>query len=464
MRICSGASAGSGSSFADQNLKTEAIPTTLDAVFARLQLHTCTSPSRGGSSRVLRSTLAILSTRQPLSLQSNAPAGAFQSFIDSGAVSAVSLTEDLSKEANFYSIATRFVPSWLVDNQRNSIAKANAAVLFGPPESVSLPNVQLPWQCEPELHLRAAALLPPFGGEGKSVVDPFNEVLTYTLFGLGKALFSTTGESSAVTSRRFYARPPVGYGIIFFPHCGYLVGVEWIGKLLMYPVSEPFFLGSQSHRAAVSALERFDYSESVELVAPPSSSKVWRSWPNVGTTQVVWTVEAVNGKFYKMIECTAFDGMSSSPEDWLRRLYHTYVAYTKAFHNAPAGDAPPPSLVEARLLYGAFAMLVEMPFVGSATVSEDALLQPGHALGEVAAAVAWLARRGLLYIDLRPQNVVVGSSGQHFLIDYDDVLVLPAPIATAKELGEALEKHCSAAIVKSILPPLILELSTHSWS
>ena len=89
----------------------------------------------------------------------------------------------------------------------------------------------------------------------------FNEVLTYLILSMLRSLFSGSSSSSL----RFYANPPVAYGIVSFPHCGYYVGVEWIGKALMYPVTGPFVLGSPGMAEACASLKDVNYSDSVEV-------------------------------------------------------------------------------------------------------------------------------------------------------------------------------------------------------
>jgi hypothetical protein len=203
------------------------------------------SPSKK-SNNVLRQELASLCLDAPLVLRSALAPSVFRSFFD---LDTVSVVADLFAEANFYELATKYVPSWVAVKRRAADAKQNAAALYGPPQNVDVPpHVSLPWLCEPELYTTSAAGHPAFSGELKSAGTGqalYNELLTYILFGMFHSLFP------AGSTRRFYYQPPIGYSIAAFPHCGYLLGVEWIGKLLLYPISEPFFLGSDAHKAAV---------------------------------------------------------------------------------------------------------------------------------------------------------------------------------------------------------------------
>jgi hypothetical protein len=78
----------------------------------------------------------------------------------------------------------------------------------------------------------------------------FDELLTYCMLGMLGSCFRDVPEGV----HRFFRTPPYAFGLAAFPHVGYIIAVEWDGKLLASVVSEPFFLGSNSHEAAVAAL------------------------------------------------------------------------------------------------------------------------------------------------------------------------------------------------------------------
>ena len=90
-------------------------------------------------------------------------------------------------------------------------------------------------------------------------------------------------------------------------------------------------------------------------------------------------------------------------------------------------------------MYGTFVVAVDMPFVdGRDATLADLADAKGAGACAVAAALAWLARNGLLYIDLRAVNVRVTPENDVVLIDYDDILVLDAPLNSAAALEQAL--------------------------
>ena len=409
------------------------------------------SPSKK-SNNVLRQELASLCLDAPLVLRSALPPSVFRSFFD---LDTVSVVADLFAEANFYGLATEYVPSWVSVKQRAADAKQNAAALYGPPLNVDVPpHVSLPWFCEPELYTTSAAGHPAFNGELKSAGTGqalYNELLTYILFGMFHSLFP------AGSTRRFYYQPPIGYSIAAFPHCGYLLGVEWIGKLLLYPISEPFFLGSDAHKAAVDALPDIKLSECIELDLGESDVS-WACYPPGGPVQVSWTtVVDSGGRFRKLIQCSAFDNHPSGGMKCFRALYATYSAYSAALQAHSQDDPRPATLLDARLLFGAFAVLVDMPFVGTRECTDEELNADGPILRAVAEAMTWLGRHSLLYVDLRARNVMRDAGDRVFLVDYDDMIVLPEPLQSGDDVARKLREHATQSgdvCALDLVPPL----------
>ena len=119
-----------------------------------------------------------------------------------------------------------------------------------------------------------------------------------------------------------------------------------------------------------------------------------------------------------------------------------YAALARAL--APAAAARPAAIVPAELLFGAGEVCVRMPWVRGRDAAIGDLGDGGVAVAPVAAAVVWLARRGLLYVDLREPNVRVGGEGDGggavpvSLVDYDDMALLEKAPETLGELLEAL--------------------------
>ena len=62
-------------------------------------------------------------------------------------------------------------------------------------------------------------------------------------------------------------------------------------------------------------------------------------------------------------------------------------------------------------------------------------------LNAAAAAIAWLAQKGVVYTDLRGPNVVVDASGDPWLVGFDDCLAIDESVGTLA----AYEKHLAAS-------------------
>ena len=420
------------------------------AVLERVRKLVIESPSKK-SNNVLRPELASLCLDVPLVLRSALASSVFRSFFNLDTVSEVA---DLFSEANFYELATVHVPSWVNVQRRAADAKQNAAALYGPSQVVGVPShISLPWLCEPELYTTSTAGHPAFSGELKSAGTgqaTYNELLTYILFGMFHSLFP------AGPTRRFYYQPPIGYGLAAFPHCGYLLGVEWIGKLLLYPISEPFFLGSDAHKAAVDSLPDIELSECIELNMDESDTS-WACYPAVGPVQVSWTtVATAGGRFRKLIQCSAFDSHPSGGVECFRALFATYSAYSIALRTHSQDDHCPAALLEARLLFGAFAVLVDMPFVGTRECTDKELNTEGPILRAVVEAMKWLGRHSLLYVDLRARNVLRDAGEGVFLVDYDDMVVLSEPLQSGADVVLKLREHAKGKYdcALDLVPPL----------
>jgi hypothetical protein len=126
-----------------------------------------------------------------------------------------------------------------------------------------------------------------------------------------------------------------------------------------------------------------------------------------------------------------------------------YARFAAACIDAVNGGTPrPPALLDAELLFGAGEVCVRMPWAHGRDARVADLALGGVAVVPVAEAVVWLARRGLLYVDLREPNVRINEATHAIaLVDYDDIVVLPAPLASADAHVQALVE-CDAAFAR----------------
>ena len=201
-------------------------------------------------------------------------------------------------------------------------------------------------------------------------------------------------------------------------------------------MSNTFVLGSAEHKRAVQDLVDHHQSEYVEIEA--SGDRIWCTYPAVGSPFVLWCTEPIEGRFYKILDCTAFDKRPMGGAVWLRALHNTYTAYAAALDTT---EPVPQALLPAELLYGAFELAVSMRFAGNRTVDEVALCEEGVGLDAIVPAIVWLARRRLMYVDLRGRNIVTDDTdGRFYLVDYDDMVLLEEPATDAETLLREMRK------------------------
>lgn len=371
----------------------------------------------------------------------------------------------LAEEA-LYPISTAFVPEWVDVTPRPAdlrLGAKAASTLFGfsgrnpPPE---IPGFSLPWTCRPELLTSASQYHPAYGGEVKSAMSSqdksgapklFDELVTYTTLGMVASLFRNVPPGF----RRFFAHPPIGYGLVALAHVGYYVAIEWIGKLFVSVVSQPFFLGSPQHQAAVAALPDHDYEH--DVVDLDIRNVPVLCWPDGDSPpRVIWCCESASDeKFFKIVSCNGY------PVEHFERMFAVYAALSKAW-DAPTAPAPA-SLVRAQLLFGAGEVCVTMPWVDGRDATAADLAENGCAVAAVAAAVVWLACHGLIYTDLRPPNVRITPS-RIVLVDYDDMVVCTVP-KSLPELLAALQDSGAmwASATGAAAAPAILKAVTTLW-
>jgi uncharacterized membrane protein YgcG len=421
---------------------------------------------------------------------------------------------ELLREESAHPISTMHVPAWVEAITQGATASQgglSAATLYLSRSSATapkpaMPNVLVPWNCKPELLARPTQPFhPAFCGEIKSVFSKgdskerprmFDELTTYALLALLGSFF----QGVPLNHHRFFRAPPLAYGLVAFAHVGYLVCVEWAGRLRVTVVSQPFFLGSPEHAAAVAALPDCDLSsafvdlpvEGVQVAAVPegegSKHVLWRVSPPAAGREAGAagassgasgggassggggggggggsepTPASSDPRFFKILLSEGFS------EAHFCSLHAVYAALAAARAGACSSDPPPPALLPAELLFGAGQVCVLMPWAHGREAREGDLEEGGCAVAPVARAIAWLARRGLLYTDVRLPNVLVeeGGEGQaaHVRLgDSDDILCLEQPVAAAEALCALLREH-SVFAEMGACPALMAELMALPW-
>jgi hypothetical protein len=341
---------------------------------------------------------------------------------------------EIMRESNMYVLATSILPRFAKTVGSPSGDMTASAIFTNASLRSSL------WSfssgCKPELHVRAAAgddgepkFRPAYNGELKSAGDSraLEQAAYYAAMDMVRVFFPA--RDNAPCKRRFFSRAPLGFALVAFPHVGYFIALEWIGKLLVSPVSAPFLLGSTAHSAAADALpdERYDdpyeLNESLEWVTPNNSDK---------TDRVAWSIS--DGVFRKLVRGDARSGAAFSS------MFRAY----KRLNEVLSTHEPPESLhliAYARLYFGAHELLIEMPAVAGREATEDDMkgVGDGKVLSNVAATFVWLARRCLVHVDLRAPNVIVDANGYPWLVDFDDMVVTPEAVNSLEGFRDVLQ-------------------------
>jgi len=387
---------------------------------------------------VLRQKLAVFALNNNPQVQSLAGLAQTRSLLAFGA--ALNQPDSLLHEQNVYPFMTSFVPAWVTSQPRpadlNTGGMSAKNLFIGSGIPPVLPRIALPWGCMPEILTSSEDFHPAFNGEAKSAQSSgdvkmadarmYDQLVTYVTLGIVGSLFKGVPKGR----HRFFTIPPVGYGLAALAHVGYLVAVEWIGKLFMSVVSQPFFLGSPEHEAAIAALPDYNYQDSYEDIDFAGIPVL--AWPrDDGTLRVTWRSEGADeDEFFKVIGWNSYDA------DHFKHMLQVYTALSAAL-NARESDAAPASLLRARMLFGAGEVCVKMPWIEGRDAKPADLEAGGCAVEPVARAIVWLARHGLLYVDLRCPNVRISADNHAFLVDYDDMAVCK-PLTSAEELIAAL--------------------------
>jgi hypothetical protein len=378
----------------------------------------------------------IAATMLNITLPSKSVATAFHSLLDVAAGD----SRALAQEANFYGRVTKHIPVF-AETIGGFSGSMDASVLFTC-QSLKTRSWSFSRNCLPELHVRGKvtashAFRPAFNGEVKSVgITWLEQAVYYTAMDMVRIFFPASEDGAACGPRRFFSRPPLGFALVTFPHVGYIVALEWIGVLFVSPVSAPFFVDSSEHAAAIGSLPDVTYEDPMTL----DEQLEWHTW-SAGLPRleaVSWAVS--RGRFYKLVCADA------RPPARFRELYDSYKLLEGL--ESDAKNAPPalePVALGIRLLFGAHEVLIDMAALdGARNATDDEVTTAGGILNAAAAAVAWLATRGLLYIDLRGPNVLIAGD-KVWLVDYDDCCVLDAPVHDIASFRRALIQTDAAA-------------------
>jgi hypothetical protein len=224
----------------------------------------------------------------------------------------------------------------------------------------------------------------------------------------------------------FYDQPPVAYGVVGTVPFGYMVAHEWVGKIITTQVSKAFMLGSPDHVAACSDLQVVEYADPTHLADVPLVKDEDRN--------IAWSSSPYHGKFYKVVHADAFDAAYFVNASKVYRHYWQ-VCTTVTM---------PPVLVTARILYGSFAIAVEMDFIAGARATEEQVKANGDIQDAVVEALVFLALNRLVHTDVRGPNVILGAAGRIALVDYDDCVLCDNPVQDYATFSTCVENSLAS--------------------
>ena len=259
---------------------------------------------------------------------------------------------ELFPEGNSYQLATLHRPSW--SKGRVEPGCVNAANIYG----VSFSLLSSAMNCKPELPVRCSSRrVPGFNVELKTMGDKgiFDGAATYVAFDMLRSFFTRWNEGEVEPSCEndllFYNRPPIGYAVCGAPPVGWVVLVEWIGRLYLSAYSQPFFLGSDEHVSVIQGLDRPQFDEPLDLAADLSNRQIWDIANDLSLRSSLplccWTKSpASGGIFYKV---KMWDAVAPELQKRTALAYAAYGAARAAAQSA--GEDIPSALVEAGLYF-----------------------------------------------------------------------------------------------------------------
>jgi len=121
--------------------------------------------------------------------------------------------------------------------------------------------------------------------------------------------------------------------------------------------------------------------------------------------------------------------------DYFRRLHKVYSKYK----GQTDSDLRSHNLLPARLLYGECEVAIRMEFLDNYRPVIERDLEDESKMEHVARAIVFLARQGLLYTDIKPQNFMISEENDVMLIDYDDMQIIEDGVGSIQELKEKID-------------------------
>jgi hypothetical protein len=449
-------------------------PSALKAVQTLYDIFQLTSPSKISSTSLYNTGVYQVIPRPPLSIQfdlsnwtpdyiSN-PFGEF--------------CKRTATEGSHYPGMICFRPKWI--RELEVTAKSKAGSIYSS-NARNLGYFTLSPNSEPEVisHVDKPGY-PGLAMEAKRIEpEQIQELVEYGMMTIADSYLQ--GETDF---EFFYDTPMIGFGMLAFGFIGMFMCLEMVGcACFVSVVTKPFFLKTKDHQSAVDYISNVaeSHGEAVFKQRNETSSNYYPFVDHIFRRSkadslisdplcegVSWTNKKIGSCFYKLISLHRFVTVSSAPSsskpvdpktravkfqdgqvyaasveerelphDWSFacvfsiHIFRVYSLYSRLI--------PPKSLVRARLLHRQCTALIECQFVGDRNATDTDLTAENMKI--IAEAMIWLAQNSFLYIDFRPQNVRVSNSGDVWLVDYDDMVILEKPLCCGYCLFRRLQSN-----------------------
>lgn len=261
--------------------------------------------------------VAVFSVDGPVSADVPYEPSVWSSLRDKGLQSPV----DLWREEQLYKFTTVLLPAWVSSTSRNyAKSKVTADVLYKTSDAEDVVDwVDLPYKCKLELLVTSSSGKPGFNGDVKAPTNTMlRQGVVYALLALRSAYLN-----SPPGFHRFHSVIPTGYALLAFPHVGYIVAVEMVGKVFATPLSDVFVLGSRQHAAAIRSLHAPPQGNYVDV---SRTSEGWDAHPRgVGRSAILWTTvpdvrtkstdhsDVAQERFYKIVTLLAAPPAQAKP-------------------------------------------------------------------------------------------------------------------------------------------------------
>lgn len=370
--------------------------------------------------------------------------------------------ELMFREGRWNPLATHMRHDWSeFKDPAHPQAQKSIEVLFGKDFQRGLGGPRLPLGAMPEVPCRVAF---PGNGDPGSVYEfkssgdgrLWEQVLVYGLADVSRSSFppppadDVDAGASAAIDDWFWRQPPIAYCLCVTAPTAWISVVELAGRACVAPVSRPSWVGAKDIQQAWRNLPRQPAGHAPERLIIGGSSAEWKTARRgvAGAT----TVKRASGDHRASLPADAVQWTASPHVDadgaswflkvfgWsfhspgeVKSLVRTYTQLAAAVRDPV--DACPKSLHAASLWFGYFCLLVRAPFLEGFREAPTAALLHGarkDVADAIAEALVWLLWHDLLYIDLRPQNVMLpppstASAGTPaaVLIDFDDAIHIP---------------------------------------